>query len=229
MKKIIALVLLLCLALSCMPAMAGAALERTETRVIRDIDNKMISVYLQLTNTGDVPVGLDKATISLYDANDTLLLEESTYGMYPGYLLPGEVGYVIKVFYSVDPEVAKAISTYTVNLEAESEWLYEIKRLPATVSYVKEEGSYSTYHYAEMAITNDTADMLWEPEYVFVVRSTAGKILSVVHSNAFDTGTIAGGTIYCRSNLGTKSVDTWTAAGHEIGEIEVYAYYELDE
>lgn len=228
MKKIIAIALMLCLLLCCVPAMAEGKLDCTDSRVVRNLENKQITVYIQVTNTGDTPAGLDYCTITLYDANKAQLEQSKTYSLYPGYLLPGEIGYIAYTFYGMDEQVAKAVSSYNIDVLTELDYLYPIKSVPHTISYVVEEGSYSTYHYAELNIINDSDEVLWQPEYVYVVRSTEGKILTIVSSRCYDVGIPAGANIFYRSSIGTSAVEDWAAAGHQIGSIEAFTYIELD-
>jgi len=70
MKKLLAIVLLLCLV--CTSAFAAGNLERTETRVVRekkDYDESYgIHVYIQLKNTGDAPISVE-GNYDLLDAS----------------------------------------------------------------------------------------------------------------------------------------------------------------
>lgn len=230
MKKILAIVLLLCLV--CNSAFALGNLENAETRVVREAkDNGKydINVYIQVKNTGDMPVSLDKANIYLYDANSTVLEDDTTYSMYPPVLQPGEVGYIYNWMYSVDANIATAVASYSINIAPEHKYLDAIQ-------HVAHEATYAEVPYyndgnepvVTFTVTNDTAEAIWEPNLIVVVRSTAGKILDVRTADMYYVGIPAGSSVMYEMDLGYNNLKAWNAAGHTVGSIETFVYVDLD-
>lgn len=231
MKKLLALVLLLCLV--CTSAFAAGNLERTETRVVRDAkDNGKydINVYIQVKNTGDAPVSLDKAVIYLYDANNVALDDETAYSMYPSLLQPGEVGYIYREIYNAEASLATAIASYSINITPEHKYLDEIAHLTHYAEYaeVKANQYSNTEPLTYFSITNDYADTVWNPIVVCVVRSTEGKILTIQSTTVYDVGIPAGNTVIYEKGLGTSELKQWTESGHTVGSIETFSYINLD-
>ena len=229
MKKLLAIVLLLCMV--CSSAFALGNLERTETRVVREAkDNGKfdINVFMQVKNTGDMPVSLDKADIYLYDANNTVLDDDSTYSMYPPILQPGEVGYIYDWMYSVEAAIANSISSYSINIAPEHKYLEEIQKVTHTATYA-EVPYYNDFDpIVTFTVTNDTAAALWEPDLVVVVRSAEGKILDIQTATMYNVGIPAGSVVLYEMDLGSYNLEAWKAAGHTVGSVETFAYIELD-
>ena len=229
MKKLLAIVLLLCMV--CSSAFALGNLERTETRVVRDAkDNGKydIDVFIQVKNTGDAPVSLDKANIYLYDANSTVLEDDTAYSMYPSVLQPGEVGYIYNWMYNVEANIANAIASYSINIAPEHKYLDNVQHISHTATY-EERPYYNDFEpIVTFTVTNDTAATVWDMELVTVVRSTAGKILDVQNSSIYYTGLPTGSTLLYEKDLGSSNLKSWKEAGHTVGTIETFVYVDVD-
>ena len=231
MKKLLAIVLLLCLV--CTSAFAVGNLERTETRVVRDAkDNGKydINVFIQVKNTGDQVVSLDKANIYLYDANSTVLDDDTTYSMYPPALQPGEVGYIYDWMYSVEGSVANAIASYSINISSETDARYidKIQHVSHTATYEERPYYNSMEPIVTYTITNDTAETVWDLKLIAVVRSAEGKILDINTDTIYYTGLPTGSTLLYEMDLGSSNLTKWTNAGHTVGTIETFVYVDVD-
>lgn len=231
MKKLLAIVLLLCLV--CTSAFAVGNLERTETRVVREAqDNGKydVNVFIQVKNTGDAAVSLDKANIYLYDANSTVLDDDTTYSMYPPVLQPGEVGYIYNWMYNVDASLANAISSYSINISNETDPRYVDQVLH--VGHSAEYAEVEQYSYTEpvltFTITNDTTATVWDMNVVAVVRSAEGKILDIQSGTVYNVGLPQGSSVMYEMSLGSNNLTAWKTAGHTVGSIETYVYVDVD-
>lgn len=231
MKKLLAIVLLLCMISS--SAFALGTLERTETRVVREAkDNGKydINFFIQVKNTGDMPVSLDKANIYLYDANSTVLDDDTTYTMYPPVLQPGEVGYIYDWIYNAEATLANAIASYSINIAPETNERYvdKIQHIAHEAVYAEVE-SYSLDPIVTYTLTNNTNYAnAWDIRLVSVVRSAEGKILDVQSSTVYNVGLPAGSVMLYEMDLGSGNLKSWTAAGHKVGNVETFAYINLD-
>lgn len=232
MKKLLAIVLLLCLV--CTSAFAVGNLERTETRVVREAkDNGKydVNVFIQVKNTGDAAVSLDKANIYLYDANSTVLDDDTTYSMYPPVLQPGEVGYIYNWMYNVDASLANAISSYSINISNETDPRYvdQVLHVGHSAEYAEVERFSSTYPILTYTITNDTPNtVVWDMNVVAIIRSTEGKILDIQSSSIYNVGLKEGSTMLYEMDLGYSNLESWKTAGHTVGSIETYVYADVD-
>lgn len=231
MKKLLAIVLLLCLV--CTSAFAAGNLERTETRVVRekkDYDESYdIHVYIQLKNTGDAPIALDKATIKLLDAAGAVLEEDDVYSAYPPTLQPGEVGYAYKQFYSLDAAKATALASYTVDFTTEDRWMTEIKHVDHTAKYEEVERWGDKYPTVFITVNNTTEEVLWDVELVGVIRSTDGKILAMFNETMYDVGILPGSSAMYRAELYASDLERWTNGGYTVGNVETYAFIEIED
>lgn len=201
MKKWLAVMLLLCMLIPC--AQAAGKLENTELRVVRNLDenNAEINVYIVVKNTGDAPVSLDEANVVFLDEAGNALFDEDEYSMYPGTLQPGETGYIKIWAYGVDKEKAQAVKSYTLTIEPEDEAEYVVSRLPFTAEYKCLMEGYFEEYIVEFAVTNNTAETIWEPCFYMVLRDEAGKIFSMKDMKAYGVGIPAGTTVYYRADV----------------------------
>ena len=231
MKKLLAIVLLLCLV--CTSAFAVGNLERTETRVVRqpkDNGKYDVNVFVQVKNTGDAAVSLDKANIYLYDANSTVLDDDTTYSMYPPVLQPGEVGYIYNWMYNVDATLANAISSYSINISNETDPRYvdQVLHVGHSAEYAEVEQYSYTEHVLTFTITNDTTSTVWDLNLVAVVRSAEGKILDIQSTTVYNVGLPQGSSVMYEMDLGSSNLTAWKTAGHTVGSIETYVYADMD-
>ena len=231
MKKLLAIVLLLCLLST--SAFAAGNLERTETRVVRDAkDNGKydINIFIQVKNTGDAPVSMDKASIYLYDANGTVLDDETAYSMYPSILQPGEIGYIYRQIYNAEASLATSIASYSITIAPEHKYLDEVAHLTHYAEYMEVKANqYSSLEpLTYFTITNDYSDTIWNPVVVCIVRSTEGKILSIQASTVYDVGIPSGQTVMYEKSLGSSALKKWNESGHTVGAIETFCYIELN-
>lgn len=230
MKKLLALVLLLCLV--CTSAFALGNLERTETRVVREAkDNGKydINVFVQVKNTGDAAVSLDKANIYLYDANSTVLEDDTTYSMYPPVLQPGEVGYIYNWMYNVEGTMANSIASYSINIAPEHKYVDKVLHLNHTATYEEVTRYSSLYPVLTFEITNDTPNtVVWEPSVIVVVRSAEGKILDIQTASVYNVGIKEGNSVMYEMDLGSSNLESWKSAGHVVGSVETFVYINVD-
>lgn len=227
MKKLLAVLLILCV--FCSSALAAGQLEASESRVVRtcnDYGTYEINVYIQVTNTGDAAISLDKADIFLTDETGAVLEDDTAYSMYPPVLQPGEIGYIANRFYNVDAAVAEAVKGYSVDIVSENDWLAEIVTVSHTAEYAEVE-TYALTPVVTFTITNTGAETVWNPVLVVIVRSTEGKILAMLDETAYNVGVPAGGTLLYEMEFFSDNLEAWTKAGYTVGSIETFVYNEL--
>ena len=230
MKKLLAIVLLLCMLCTC--AFAEGNLVRTETRVVREkkeySDEYDINVFIQFTNAGDAPIALDQGVLKLLDASGNVLVEESFYSMTPNTLNPGEVGYTTRTIFGVDAATATALASYEISTEVEDYFFYEYLPLEHTAVYeVLDDYGYKT-GMVTFTIANNTQDILWNPIVLGVIRSADGKILQIVEEEAYDVGILPGNSIVLRTSVSNSDLERWNAAGYTTVTVESHAYSEID-
>ena len=227
MKKLLAVLLILCV--FCSSALAAGQLEVSESRVVRTCDDYgtyEINVFIQVTNTGDAAVSLDKADIYLTDETGAVLEDDTTYALYPPVLQPGEIGYITNWFYNVDAAIAEAVKGYSIDIASENDWLAEIVSVSHTAEYAEVE-SYDLLPVVTFTVTNTGADTVWNPVLVAIVRSTEGKILAMMDETAYNVGIPVGGTLLYEMELGSDDLTSWKDAGYIVGSVEVFVYSEL--
>ena len=228
MKKMLALVLLLCLLCPC--ALAEGKLEMTEVRVVREVEEDCaeMKLYLQLTNTGDAAVGLDYVQVMYTNAQGETVCEESAYGMYPTVLQPGETGYVYNWSMSLEAAAAQSIVDYDVTIYEGDYYMPEVTRLAHEMEYQVEDDGFWTEHHVIFYLTNETDATMWQPCTLIVVRSTEGKILLIQDDAMYDVGLPAGSSLYYDMEISFSAVEAWEEAGIEVGSVETVVYMEKE-
>ena len=228
MKKLLAVVLLLCLLCPC--ALAAGKLQMTEVRVVRDVDGEYgeMMMYLQITNTGDEAIGLDHVAVSYVDANGAVVCEESGYGMYPSVLQPGEKGYTYIWSMGLLAEEARSIVDYHVTIREGDYYMPQITHIPHEVEYQVTDDDFWSEHHVLFSLTNTSNDTLWRPYTLVVVRSTEGKILTIQDDMLYNVGVPSGSSLYCDVSISMIDTDAWKEKGYEVGSVETYVYTETE-
>ena len=226
MKKLLALMLLLCLCCTC--AMSEGSLEIIETRVVRRVeeDYAQMKAFLKVTNAGDAPVSLNEGTVRYTDAQGALVDESFTYSMFPTVLQPGEAGYMYIWSYGIEVDAAKSIADYDIVLQPEHSYLPGITPIDYTAEYVVNDYEYYKEYNVIVTVTNNSENVVWEPQILVVVRAQNGKILDMTDTTMYGVGIPAGSSVHYVVSLSEYDVDNWTAAGYEVAEIETIIYEE---
>ena len=223
MKKLLAILLLLCL---CIPGvMAEGKLELSETRLMRTVEDEYgdIRIILQVTNTGDAPVGLSEASVLLVNGNNELLEEVYTFTMNPPVLQPGEVGYM-SLWYSDERARVLSAADYDVRIDCVHEYLPTLKYLSCSAEYVEKVNEYYTDYKLIFTVKNDTADVLWQPTIAMILRNADGKLLDVQETCVYNVGIPAGGVMLYEVYLSEYELQMWADAGQVFSELEAYIY-----
>lgn len=225
MKKL--LLIALALLLICPVVLAESALEVTEKRVVRKVDDTSaeITIYAQVKNTSNTPVGLDEAVICFYSAENKLLVENHTYTMIPPVLQPGETGYIEGWEY-MDAADAQKLDTYTIDIESTADYLPTVTLFAHENAYVKTEVFWGTESYITFAIENTGDTELWDLCAAYVLRAQDGRILEIDYTSIYNTGIAPGGTLLFRMNLNDIDIQKWQEKGYEMSVIETYVYLE---
>ena len=227
MKKL--LLIALALLLICPVVLAESALEVTEKRVVRQVEDGTaeVNIYMQVKNTGSVPVGLDAADICFYSAENELLVESSAYTMIPPVLQPGETGYIEGWEY-LDAAEAQKLHTYTIHVQSTVHYLPAVTLLAHQSSYIEVETDWGAEHFITYAIENTGDTELWEMNVAYVLRDADGRIIDFDYTGIYDTGIAPGGTLLYRMELNSGDIEKWQEKGYELGVIETYVYLEED-
>jgi len=222
MKKCLVLVLLLCLL--CPVAMAEGKLEITDTRVIRYAEDGEIKMLMQLTNTGDAPIGMNYADVFFTDASGATVTTEMAFEMYPTVLQPGEKGYTYAWAFGLSEEKAKSIVDYSVVLYEQSNYLPGVACFEHESEYAVTEYEYYTDHSVTFYLTNPLTETVWEPYLVLIVRDQNGKILDIISDSTYRAGIPAGGSLYYYVTISDYDMEKWQEAGREVGSVETIVY-----
>ena len=223
MKKLLAILLLLCL---CIPGvLAEGHLELSETRLLRSVDGEYgdIRIYLQVTNTGDAPVALNEASVLLVNGNSELLEEVYTYSMYPAVLQPGKVGYM-SLWYSDVADRVLSVTDYHVKFDEAHEYLPALQYLSCTYEYVELENENYTEYKLIFCVENVTDTVQWEPSIAMILRNENGKILDVQETGLYCVGIPANGMIMYEVYLSDYDLQRWADAGQPFSRLESYVY-----
>ena len=207
MKKVLCL-LLVVLMFSCIPAMAAGKLEISqETFYVMPYysDNYAGYVYAEVENVGDKPVVFNGGLLELFNADGDSIEANDYVSCYPSVLNPGEKGYI---YVSQDVEEATTpdyIDDYLLTVTGKGE-------------------DYWTEYYLFGEVENDTDQICYNVELVYVVKDATGKLLYCESDTLYEVGIMPGMKIATYTELSSSLIEFLEENALSIDQVEVIAY-----
>lgn len=185
MRKILAAVLLMSLALSSFGVLAEGQLTTTQKSLLEIDGEDKGYFFARVENTGDAGLFVGSGKLVGFSANDDILVSTDYVSSYPGgiQLAPGEYAYVREFLWeSVLKD--KDIADYKFSAES-SPYGTEAKKLSSDVNF--EIGGVDSYNnFVYVTVTNDSPDIVYGL-YVVAALFDANKELIYVESNSYDS------------------------------------------
>ncbi|MBR4080439.1 MAG: hypothetical protein IKK21_01480 [Clostridia bacterium] len=223
MKKLFAIVLTLCLMLSC--ACAEDALQITkETYLPIELyeDSNYVFMFTEVTNTGDTPIALDSAEVTMLSADNEEVDTFRLYNASPWYLAPGESAWIYGDDYLEDTAL-DAVPGHKLNLEYEDAEGYDAMfRMPIAgeAELVSEYGE--DVWRVTLTITNTTEETIFSSYVAYALYDAAGNLLYVADEGLEAFGLLPGQSFLMRADVEAAFTAYW--ADHAIVPATVQAY-----
>ena len=220
------LLIALALTFACAPALAAGKLTVNQERMIAldSYGTVDVDVYAEVENTGDKPVEFSAGLVELFDADGNTIDSTDYVYCYPAVLAPGEKGYIYVSMYPDNATVATDIADYALTVTGKGSSGTTTRMNAAGTYDANVQDGYWTYNYLTAAITNETADTVYDLYCVYALKDAEGTLLYVYYSTAYYIGVPAGGTMYMRTALPDTMLAYLDANGLTPATVDAIAY-----
>ncbi len=230
MKKFAAVLLALCLTLSCTAALAAGKLEVAQENYIPTEFYSGFVGYLfaEVTNTGDKNVEFNDGVIEVLNEDGDVTETDSIYAAYPSILAPGETGYVMNNVWANDADSLSDIADHTLTVTGKTSKEETYPRLDTSAVVESYDRSGTTYYRVVLTITNNTSETVYDAMMVAGVYDADGKLLYVGTDGLYNVGIPAGAAVETRIDVDSTVGDYWTK--NEVTPVSVNSicWYEND-
>lgn len=229
MKKLLSLVLALCLMLGCTSALAAGKLvvnQETYTPIEMYTDSFYAYIFVEVTNAGDKNVEFGSGILEVLNADGDAVESFDLYTAYPEVLAPGEVGYISYYRGVDDAKSIEDIPDYLLTVSGKSSKDEAALRLPATG--VIEEVPYwnDTQYQVTLTITNNTDKTIYDAYVPYAIYDAAGKLLYADYTTLWNVGLPAGSTIEMRQTISDSFLKLWKTNNTIPTTVTTFAYAE---
>ncbi|MBR4080440.1 MAG: FxLYD domain-containing protein [Clostridia bacterium] len=229
MKKLLSLVLALCLMLGCTSALAAGKLvvnQETYTPIELYSDSYYAYIFVEVTNAGDKNVEFGSGILEVLNADGDAVESFDLYTAYPEVLAPGDVGYISYYRGVDDAKSVEDIPDYLLTVSGKSSKDEAPLRLTATG--VVEEVPYwnETQYQVTLTITNDTDKTIYDATVPYAIYDASGKLLYADYTTLWNIGLPAGSTIEMRQTINDAFLKLWKANNTIPTTVTTFAYVE---
>jgi len=221
-KRILVIVLALCLICGFAPAADDPAITQTGMAAFEYYGTMSIGVYAEFENTGDHAIEYDEGLAELFDKDGNSLLSSNRVYCYPTVLAPGAKGYAYAIL-SLDGVAAEDVAEYRMTLTGKETAKDAGLLTTAGACETVESGGW-TYTYMAAEITNESADKLYDIYCVYALMDAAGQLLYVDMLNAYMLGIPAGGSVFVRKIVPDSLIAYFDENGLAPAAVEAIAF-----
>ncbi len=214
-KKLLALVMALCLTLGCTTALAAGKLTVNQEAYLAMESYSFIGyIFAEVENTGDKNIEFANGLLEILTADGEPMTSADLYTMYPNVLAPGEKGYIYKSVYVDDAKSLDDIADHMLTLTGKSSQEEATPRLESSAVYALDTDAWGDpEHVITVTLTNNTQETVYDCQVVYGLYDVEGKLLCVDYNNAYNIGIPAGQTIEYRFTVNDDIAAAWTAQG----------------
>lgn len=232
MKKLLALMLMLALLLSALPAGAAGRLN-VEQENFYAIDDYSLYLYTfaKVSNVGDKPIMVNTSLMEVFDAEGDPITSRDYFSAYARYLQPGEYTY-IKLYENLQDRKAEEVDDYMLTVTGKADNNYSNLRLPVSdLAYEPNVAAgWTTYNYMYVTLTNDTEETLFDIEVVLSLLDAEGNILFVDSDSMYsDKGLTPGSSITIRKNVDANFIKYYEENGITPASVDAIAFVEVSQ
>lgn len=211
MKKFAAMILALCLTLSCTAAFAAGKLEVTQENYVpvEFYSSFMGFLFAEVTNTGDSNVEFNDGVVEVLNEDGDVVEIDNIYSAYPYILAPGETGYVMNTTYANDAQSVSDIADHTLTITGKTSKEDAFARLDVDAKIEAYDTWSSTYYRVTFTITNNTDATVYDTKLVAGVYDADGKLIYAGTDTLYNVGIPAGTTVEARVDVDSSVSDYW--------------------
>lgn len=181
-KSLVALMLVLCLLFTAVPAFAAGKLNvlQENFHVLTRYSSTYGYAYAKVENSGDRPIKVNACILEIFDENGDVLTSTDSFSSYARYLQPGEYTYV-NASDECEDVGTKDVDDYMLTITGKNEKAYVSKRLPCTTDYKENVAisKYNNYDYLYATVTNNTDEVVYDLTFMLALLDAEGNILYV--------------------------------------------------
>lgn len=225
MKRTIALIAAMVLALGMLPAFAAGGIETTEETwyVLSHSGDYRVYFYATVTNTADKPMSINDLLFQILDQEGTSIESTAKYKLYPEVLEAGQTGWLVLSKDVKDIDNKADIDHYVLTITSKENDDKVTHPLTATAAFLKEDED-ENENVLRGTVTNDGGKDAFEITVAMAARDAEGKLLYITSDATKDIGLPAGSALLLRSIIKTDLTDEWEDTHVEVASAEAMAY-----
>ncbi len=226
MKKIVSLLLALCLTLCCTAALAAGKLEVTQEAyyAVESYSSYIGYLFAEVTNTGDSNVEFGSGVMEILSESGDVTDTDEIYSCYPSVLAPGQKGYIVNHTYT-DATQLSDIADHTLTVVGKTSKEETAAQLDVTEAKAEKYEQWdTTYYRIVVTITNNTEETVYDANVVAGVCDADGNLLYVGTDTLYNLGIPAGSTMEVRIDMDNDMVEKWLADGTEPAAAEAVCF-----
>ena len=225
MKRTIALIAAMVLALGLLPAFAAGGIETTEETwyVLSHSGDYRVYYYATVTNTADKPMSINDLLFQIQDPEGATIESTAKYKLYPEVLKAGETGWLVISKDVKDIDNKADIDHYALTIIGKENDDKVTHPLTASATFIDKDED-DNENVLRGTVTNDGSDNAFEITIAIAARDAAGKLLYIASDATKDIGLPAGSTLMLRSIIKTDLTDEWEDTHVTVASAEAMAY-----
>lgn len=230
MKKMMALLVCLCLTFCCVTALAAGKLTVSQETYMPMLRYESYYGYLfaEVTNTGDKNVEFGNGIFEILTADGDPQESNDVYSCYPSVLAPGETGYLFR--YDVCKEAASLedIGDYTLTVSGKATKDEITPRVGATAELVQDTYSWGDpYAKVTIMMSNTNEQDVLGLRGAYGVYDAEGKLIYADNIYNIDGVLLpAGQTVGFQQSVDSAIVEYWAANGMTPATVKAIVYVE---
>lgn len=224
MKRLIAVLLVLCFALGSTALAEGKLKVTDKTLIVYDGDDNGY-FFARIENTGDAPVAVSYGNLVTFDDEDEIIFSDGLVSICPNYVMldPGEFVFACEFLWE-SALTEKEVADFKFSAEKRSSG-DNVTIIPTEITYsLKGAGTYENYFY--VTIANDSDEMLDTPYVVAVLYDEDGNIAYVDSESLSALKIHPHSTVTITLSISDDMMVYYNKHGIKIGEAEAYIYIE---
>ena len=225
MKRTIALIAAMVLALGILPAFAAGSIETTEETwyVVSHSDDYRVYYYAVVANNADKPMSINDLLFQIQDAEDNTIESTAKYKLYPEVLEAGQTGWLVISKDVKDIDNKSDIDHYLLTITSKTNDDKVTHALPATAEFIEKDED-DNENVIRATVTNEGSENAFEITIAAAARDAEGKLLYIASDATKDIGLPAGSQLMLRSLIKTDLTDEWEDTHVTVASAEAMAY-----
>lgn len=225
MKRRIAMIVALILALGALPGFAAAAIRTTEEKwyVLSHSSDYRVYYYAVVINDSDKPVSVNDLLFEIRNEDDDTIESTAKYKLYPEVLEAGQTGWLVISKDVKDIDSKAEIDHYSLTITSKVNDDKAARPLAATAEFLEEDED-ENKSVLRATVNNDGSDMAFEITIAILARDADGHLLYIASGATKDIGLPSGSSLLLRSIVKSDIKDELEDTKVKIATAEAIAY-----